>query len=121
MTLWRNVLEGSNWEVPTGGILGEAEYRIPRAQACCAGGNRVLIVGGNGTDQGFIAIGQQGDGHSAPPVSGPWYTGPWPAYDPLIPPIPLASVVAAYQPKAATGSIYARVVGDGSYQVSLIF
>ncbi len=37
-----------------------------------------------------------------------WYTGPWPAPYDAVPAIPLANVVAAYQPKWAVGTVWAR-------------
>jgi hypothetical protein len=54
-----------------------------------------------------------------PPVGpGTWYLGPWPAPYDGVAPIDAANVVAAYQPKAATGSIYERTVAN--YAASLV-
>ena len=55
--LYRNVKEGSYWEIPTGGELAvPARGNTPQAVACCQNGNQGVLVGGNGTDDGFIAI-----------------------------------------------------------------
>lgn len=109
MTLYRNVKEGANWEVPQGGYSD----CILRAQACCRHGNLVVVVGGNGVDRGCIGVGYKSGARPEPyTYRGPWYLGPWPAYDPLIPPINPSDVLIAYQPKAATGTIYERNVPD---------
>lgn len=55
--LYRNVKEGSYWELPTGGELAvPAEGHEPYAVACCQNGNQGVIVGGDGTIDGFIGI-----------------------------------------------------------------
>jgi len=51
-------------------------------------------------------------------ILGPWYAGPWPAPYHAVLPIPATSVSAAYQPKEAAGSLYARTVSD--YAASLV-
>jgi len=49
------VNSGSNWREIQGSPLDVAVDNYPKAIACC-NENLALVVGGNGTDEGFYAL-----------------------------------------------------------------
>ncbi len=64
MRVFRNVNSGSHWREIQGSPLAVAVGNYPRAVACC-NENLALVVGGNGTDEGFYALISNGYGFDA--------------------------------------------------------